>query len=259
MKSFVRALVWGVGVISFAGMTQAESAETAEAAWNKLVGSAAAKRAAFSFVENDPALPNVLIYGDSISIGYTPGLREELAGRANVYRLHLNGGFSASVIGKLDTLESTMRAPGLAGRWDFDWDVIHLNVGLHDLKYINDKNKLDLEGGELVASVQDYMANLRRIFKHLQKTAPKAKLIFALTTKVPADSEGRIEDSELAYNAAARAVLADFPEIEINDLRTASLPFEQPGNVHFTPEGIAAQAKHVSRVIAWHLGATRLR
>src|SRR5438045_3019268 len=34
----------------------------------------------------DPKLPDVLVLGDSISIGYTPALREQLAGKANVYR-----------------------------------------------------------------------------------------------------------------------------------------------------------------------------
>lgn len=34
----------------------------------------------------DPALPNVLIVGDSISIGYTRAVRAALAGKANVFR-----------------------------------------------------------------------------------------------------------------------------------------------------------------------------
>ncbi|WP_390174079.1 hypothetical protein [Rhodopirellula sallentina] len=36
--------------------------------------------------EPDPTLPNVLIFGDAISIGYTLQVREHLQGKANVFR-----------------------------------------------------------------------------------------------------------------------------------------------------------------------------
>ena len=253
MTNFSRLLASGlVGVI----LATSAQADTAQAAWAELTGKLG-EREVFGYVENQSDLPNVLIYGDSISIGYTQGVRETLVDRANVYRIHLNGGFSASFIAKFDRLESTMRAVDLEDRWDFEWDVIHINVGLHDLKYVNDREKLDMENGQLVATVQEYKANLRGIIAHLRKAAPKVKLIFALTTKVPPGSNGRFEESELSYNAAARMVLADYPEIAINDLRTASLPYEQPGNVHFKPAGIAAQASHVAKVIASYLPPTR--
>jgi hypothetical protein len=38
----------------------------------------------------DPALPDVLIIGDSISIGYTPCVAQELSGTANVFHLEKN-------------------------------------------------------------------------------------------------------------------------------------------------------------------------
>ncbi len=243
----IKAGVWIV-VFSVGVCLSSAAEKTAEAAWSQLVANFSG-RAAFAYVENDTSLPNVLIYGDSISIGYTPGVREALAGRANVYRIHLNGGPSGSFVGKFNTLETTMRNPELAGYWAFDWDVIHFNVGLHDLKYVNEANKLDLENGTQVATIKEYRANLYRIITCLKEAAPRAKLVFALTTKVPPESNGRFEDSELAYNQAALAVLQDYPEITINDLRTASLPFEQPGNVHFEPVGITAQAKHVAMVL----------
>ena len=41
---------------------------------------------AFAPVTDDPALPRVLLIGDSISIGYTLGARNLLAGNANVHR-----------------------------------------------------------------------------------------------------------------------------------------------------------------------------
>lgn len=244
----------GVGMGTAFSLSGVE--KTAEQAWATLTGNMG-KRAMFSYVETRSELPDVLVYGDSISVGYTLGVRQALAERVNVHRIHLNGGDSSSFIQKFNDMESAMRAPNLEEHWDFDWDVIHVNVGLHDLKYINDRNKLDLENGELVTTVQKYSQNLHQIIAHLNQTAPEAKLIFALTTKVPPGSGGRIEESELSYNAAALAVLSDYPNIAVNNLRTVSLPYEQPGNVHFKPEGIAAQAKHVAEVIATHLPAKR--
>jgi hypothetical protein len=43
-----------------------------------------------NFFQNE--LPNVLILGDSISIGYTPFVQEYLKGRANVFRPMLENG-----------------------------------------------------------------------------------------------------------------------------------------------------------------------
>ena len=45
---------------------------------------------------DNPKLPRVMIIGDSISVGYTDGAREELAGKANVYRVQGNAGPSPS-------------------------------------------------------------------------------------------------------------------------------------------------------------------
>ena len=43
-------------------------------------------------VKDDPALPRVLLIGDSISIGYTVPTRRLLEGKANVHRIPTNGG-----------------------------------------------------------------------------------------------------------------------------------------------------------------------
>lgn len=222
--------------------------ETAEEAWMSLLGENSKTREAFAFVEHNPDLPNVFIYGDSISIAYTPTVRDELKGQANVYRLHVNGGDSSSIIQKMDTLRRTMQ-----DHWDFEWDVIHFNVGLHDLKYVVG-NKLDKAKGEQVNSMSEYATNLRNAIGYFVRIAPNAKLIFATTTPVPKGEPGRHVIDAGRYNRAALRVLEDFPEITVNNLYKFTLPHQpdwwtKPGNVHFTEVGYMAQGKEVARVI----------
>src|SRR5262245_27701093 len=74
-------------------------------------------------IEDKPGLPRVLLIGDSISIGYTLPARKALDGKANVHRISANAGTSAKTLKNLD-------------KWlgNGKWDVIHINVGLHDIK-----------------------------------------------------------------------------------------------------------------------------
>ena len=85
-------------------------------------------------VEDVAGLPRVLLIGDSISIGYTVPAREALRGKANVHRPLTNCG-------------PTTRGLENLSQWlgDADWDVIHFNWGLHDLKYLgpDDENLQD--------------------------------------------------------------------------------------------------------------------
>lgn len=227
--------------------------DSARDAWIKLAPPRQAARPEFAFVENDPALLNVLIYGDSISVGYTQRVRENLSGEANVYRIHLNGGESGSFIPKMRAMHETMQDESLDHPWTFTWDVIHFNVGLHDLKYVFDGN-LDKERGEQVASVGTYTENLEAIVAFLKHRSPSARLIFATTTPVPAGAKGRFAGDAAIYNAAALAVLRDHPDIRINDLYHLTKPNQErwwtkPGNVHFNDAGKAAQADQVSRII----------
>ena len=57
----------------------------------------------------DPKLPNVLLIGDSISIGYMVPAREKLAGVANVFRPNTNCGPTTR---GLESLESEAKVGG---------------------------------------------------------------------------------------------------------------------------------------------------
>ena len=64
--------------------------------------------------EINPELPNVLLIGDSISMGYTKPVREKMKGIANVFRPATNCGPTTKGVAELD-------------KWleDRKWSVIH--------------------------------------------------------------------------------------------------------------------------------------
>ncbi len=160
----------------------------------------------------DPALPDVLILGDSISIGYTLLVRAELRGIANVHRPMnpnskgaANCADTATGVAKLDSW--------LADR---HWRVIHFNFGLHDLKYLDGKGAyVTPDKGTQVASLAVYEANLRTIVARLKATG--ASLVWGSTTPVPDGSPGRVKGDEVAYNAVAKTVMEE-NGVAIDDL-----------------------------------------
>lgn len=226
---------------------------TANEAWKTLVGPKSIKHPEFAFVQNNPGLPNVLIYGDSISIGYTQQVRGNLKGKANVYRIYCNGGSSIEFIRNMTKMHETMRDKKIEGYWSFEWDVIHFNVGLQDLKYVVNR-KLDKKNGKRISSTEEYKKNILSIISYLKQLAPKAKLIFATTTPVPEGEPGRFAGDELKYNEVALKALNDHPEIIVDDLYSFTKPnrskwWVSPGNVHYGPEGRKAQGNEVARII----------
>ena len=240
-------IIWAVFLASIGNVF----AETAEDAWNRLSGGRA-KVPVYAFVKNDPNLPNVFIYGDSISIHYTLHVKDQLKGKANVYRLPGNGNNSSFFIPSVSRLNEGMRDPKIEGHWSFKWDVIHLNVGVHDLRLLKDGPKG--KKTEPVHTLAEYEQNLRGIFSYLKKTEPHATIVFATTTPIPEGSpEFRVGDSA-KYNEVARKVIKDFPGVIINDLYEFTKPNQDKwkrgeGDVHFNLEGRVAQGNEVARVI----------
>ncbi len=235
--------------------------ETAHGAWTELVAENFRERSEFAFVENNQKLPNVLIYGDSISIHYTQAVRAELEGKVNVYRLYLNGGDSKSFIPKMTKMHQTMQDKQLTDAWRFDWDVIHFNVGLHDLKYTHNR-KLDKVNGQQITTLSDYEKNLRANIQYLKQLAPNAKLIFATTTPIPEGEPGRVVGDAAKYNEVALKVMKAHPEIHINDLYHFIKPNHEKWwaasrNVHYNPLGRQAQGKEVAKKIYSQLQAQR--
>jgi acyl-CoA thioesterase-1 len=194
-------------------------------------------------VTDEPGLPRVLLIGDSISIDYTVPVRELLKGVANVHRIPENGGSTRDGLAKLD---------GWLGAQS--WDVIHFNWGLHDLAR-RQGGKLDIVGPQ-TAPVELYEKNLRELVARLERTG--AKLIFATTTPVPKGAPGRFAGNEVAYNEAARRVMAE-AHVAVNDLHAAvreQLPTVQNAkDVHFKKEGSRLLAEKVAEAIRAQLAA----
>ena len=187
-------------------------------------------------------LLNVLIIGDSISIGYTPFLKEILSEKAYVWHPDENCEGTTKGVLKIDEWIGTTK-----------WDIIHFNFGLHDLKHVNAITGANSNKPEdpLQADVKQYSKNLRFIVGRLK--ACGAKLIFATTTPVPEKSSPlREPEQALIFNKAALKIMKR-ENIEVNDLFEFTLPklkeIQLTDNVHFKPDGYRALAEKVSASI----------
>lgn len=224
--------------------------------WDKLCGKIGEvyKTDAFKYVHPQKGITNVLIYGDSVSIKYSSKVRALLKGKATVIRLFKNGGASHNFIKNMNKLETTMFQPNLKNGWDFKWDLVHFNVGLHDLKYLKGKH-LSKKNGKQVSSIKEYQLNLDKICNYLKEKFPEAKLVFATTTPVPANAKGRYKGDSLKFNKAALEVLSKYPEIIINDLYLFTKPHQKKwalalGDVHYNELGFNQQGKEVAQIIS---------
>lgn len=221
--------------------------------WEKLCGTPRAYAQAFRYIHPENGRPNILLYGDSISMGYTETVRRELSERATVFRLFRNGRSSKDFIVNMEQQRKSMFSPYLENGWDFTWDLIHFNVGLHDLRYLSE-GKPDKVNGNQNTPINTYKENLHKICKYLLSCYPDTKLIFATTTPVPEGEPGRVATDALKYNEVARVVLSEYPEIGINDLYSFTKPnFDswviKRGNVHYNTVGQTEQGKQVAQVI----------
>jgi lysophospholipase L1-like esterase len=170
---------------------------------------------------------NVLIIGDSISIGYTPFVEKALAPEIVVIHNPGNGGNSRRGLDSLDVWLNNKK-----------WDLITFNFGLHDMVYKDEQGKYDLLNGKLTIPPDEYRKNLELLVARLRKSA--GKVLFVTTTIVPENSAGRKPEDPAKYNAVALDVMKNY-KIEVIDLYTPSLTIHprtsKPGNVHYSPEG----------------------
>lgn len=198
---------------------------------------------AMQSVEDVAGLPRVLLIGDSISIGYTVAVRDELKGKANVHRPLTNCGPTIRGIEQIDN-------------WlgDKKWDVIHFNWGLHDLKYMgaNGENLADPKdsGSHQQVPIDEYEKHLRTLVARMKETG--IKLIWCSTTPVPEGAGGRVVGDSARYNEVAAKVMKEHG-VAIDDLYAFAKPqlaeIQLKANVHFSPEGSKVLAQQVAASI----------
>lgn len=185
-------------------------------------------------------LPQVLIIGDSISIGYFKPLQKRLKDIAIVSHNEGNAQHTAYGLKRLN-------------EWldDTRWDVIHFNHGLHDLKYVDARGRnTSVETGKQQIPIDQYEQNLGEMVERLKKTG--ANLIFATTTPVPDGTGFRAKGDAVIYNRAAERVMKQHG-VPINDLYSFALPrlkeIQRDSNVHFNPNGSELLAEQVAKSI----------
>ncbi len=178
-----------------------------------------------------PALPRVVLIGDSIRMGYQAVVKKALEGQARIWAPEDNCRYTAYTLEHLDEWISSRRP-----------DVVHLNVGLHDMYLME-------ETGEPRTSLEDYRKNLRKILERIAKET-SATLILALTTPVHESWQevskgyGRVvrRDSDVErYNRVATQLAKEF-SLPVNDLyRVVSAVGKEElmtrDGVHFNPKG----------------------
>jgi acyl-CoA thioesterase-1 len=233
-----------IAVLAFSSATPA--AEPApysnRDAWQQAVPERFRRRPEFAFVEQDAKLPRVLLIGDSISMSYTVGVRERLAGIANVLRAPDNCRSTRQTLAEIETYLGTG-----------EWDVIHFNWGIHDITHLTEEGRVaPPPAGRLQVDLDQYRRNLRLLIDRLKQTG--AQLVWASTTPVGQKTEvkGYRRDSDVvAYNAAAAEIMHS-EHVTIDNLYSVVKPRAEEllsDGVHFNRHGMDQLARTVSAAI----------
>ena len=167
---------------------------------------------AWDYVADDPALPRVLLIGDSVSRGYTQAVRRALQGKANVHRAPANCGPTAAGLKNLEV-------------WlgEGKWDLIHFNFGIHDR----------------ATPLADYRQRLEEIVTRLKATG--AKVVWASSTPIPDSPDGKQTAASIVERNAVAAEVMKTHGVVIDDLFSAVTPrlgeLQNPNDVHFNGPG----------------------
>ena len=195
--------------------------------------------------QNPPRVASVLLIGDSISIGYFEPSKDLLYEKADVFHNPGNAQHTAFGLEKLD-------------EWlgETEWDVIHFNHGLHDVKYVDETGRrVDPAVGKQMIPIDQYERNLEELTIRLKKTG--VPLIFATTTPVPEGAAGRVKGDAVRYNKVALDIMARHG-VAVNDLYTYAFArldsIQRPRDVHFTKEGSRLLAEQVANHVLKALG-----
>ncbi len=168
----------------------------------------------------DPKLPNVLLLGDSITRGYYPEVKKDLAGLANVYL------FAASTSVGDPRLSQQIRE--FASMEKVTFKVVHFNNGMHGWGY----------------SEAQYQAAFTDLIKAVEKLGGnKRSLIWATITPVRADMANGATNPRIDARNAIAASLVQHAGIAIDDQHALMMQHQDlyHDSVHFNEAGSALQ------------------
>ncbi len=177
--------------------------------------------------------PKILIIGDSISIGYTPFVKANLASDAYVFHNPGNAGHTGMGLNNIDEWIGNEK-----------WDIIQFNWGLWDLCYRHPDSKVqgnrDKVNGKITFEIDEYASNLDSLVS-LLKAKTDAKLVFVTTTYVPVDEAGRFKKDAKRYNRIAKRIMKKHA-IAVNDIFKQSKKIHKKfgkgtDDVHYLEEG----------------------
>ncbi|WP_182277420.1 SGNH/GDSL hydrolase family protein [Granulicella sp. 5B5] len=184
----------------------------------------------------DPALPNVLLIGDSITRGYYPDVVKDLQGKANCYLYATSAAAGDPRLpGQLNDLFALYKVP---------FSVIHFNNGMHGWGYTETQ----------------YAGGLKTMLAAIRHHAPAARLLWASTTPVTEDSKGvGATNPRIDQRNALALSLMQQNKITVDDQHALMLQHQglHNGTVHYKPEGYEVQAAQAAASITALLPAPK--
>ena len=140
----------------------------------------------------------------------------------------------------------------LAQHGNREWDLIHFNFGLHDIKHFDSNNEFASpeNGGVIRTNEEDYEDNLQRLVDIMRQRS--RRLVWRNTTPIPEGVIGRYPRHVQKYNEIASRVM-DRNGVPTLDLYTPSVnnmsEWMKVADVHYHPVGYQALAEIVSNDI----------
>lgn len=190
-------------------------------------------------------MKNLLLIGDSIRMGYDKSVKKTLEGKANVIFPDENCRFASYVLRHFHEYLNDIKGE--------DIDVIHWNAGLWDC--------LRLFEEEPQTPIDVYAYYIERICLRIKKICPKARVIFATSTKVLSEKMSkdfkRYNEEIEKYNETAVKIVGKYG-FKVNDLYALSVTL--PEEVHsdavhyYTPAGTEAFTNQVLSFVVPELG-----
>jgi hypothetical protein len=178
--------------------------------------------------------PRILLVGDSISKGYYDRVEMRLSGRANCARYA-----TSRFLGNPDYLAELIL---ILKRYKFE--VIHINNGLHGWDH----------------SEKEYKEGLHALLATIKHYAPKAKLIWCMTTPLRtaenlAQLSSKGNNRVIERNRIAAEIM-DRNKVQINNLYEAMKDHPEyylKDGIHFNPKGMIVQGDRVAELIEKYL------